>query len=220
MGVASHLGIKLGEYDAVIRSLIPHYQELLDAAAQAVDTLGPRRPTVIDLGTGTGALASRLLAVRPRARIVGIDEDPGMLAVARKRLKGGITTVAANFEGQPIPACDIVSASFALHHIRTPQRKRALYKRAHRALKRGGMLVSADCFLSSDRVLQRSDRQSWIQHLRRRYSPAKAEGFLRAWAAEDVYFTLSEETGWLEDAGFTVDVVLRKQCFATVVARK
>jgi tRNA (cmo5U34)-methyltransferase len=220
MGVAGHLGIKLGEYDAVIRTLIPHYGDLLEAAAQAVDRLSPRRPTVIDLGTGTGALASRLLGVRPRARIVGVDEDPGMLAMARKRLKGGITTVAANFEGRPIPACDIVSASFALHHIRTPQRKRALYGRAYRGLKRGGILVSADCFLSSDRVLQRADRAAWIRHLRRRYSPPKAEGFLRSWAGEDVYFTLADELAWLERAGFAVDVVLRKDGFATVVARK
>lgn len=220
MGVAGHLGIKLGEYDAVIRTLIPHYADLLQAAAQAVDVLSPQRPSVIDLGTGTGALASRLLAVRPRARIVGVDEDPGMLAMAQKRLKGGITTVVANFEGQPIPACDIVSASFALHHIRTPRRKVALYRRAHRSLERGGILVSADCFLSNDRALQRADRASWIRHLRRRYSPRKAEGFLRSWAAEDVYFTLDDEISWLEGAGFAVDIVLRKDCFATIVARK
>ena len=98
MGVASHLGIKLADYDRTIRTLIPHYEDLLDAAAQAVDTLGPRRPTVVDLGTGTGALASRILRVRPRARVFGIDEDPGMLAMAHKRMSRRLFTQIGNFE--------------------------------------------------------------------------------------------------------------------------
>jgi len=220
VGVAAHLGIKLDEYDAVIRTLIPYYEGLLDAAARAVDTLGPRRPTVIDLGTGTGALASRLLAVRPRARITGVDEDAGMLAMAEKRLHGRITTAAGNFERWPIPPCDVISASFALHHIRTARRKAALYKRSGASLKRGGLLVTADCFLSTDAALRRKDRAAWIEHLRKAYSPKKAEQFLRAWAREDVYFTLNQELHWLAAAGFRVDVVLRQACFATIVARR
>ena len=33
MSVATHLGIDLGEYDARIRTFIPHYEEMLDVAA-------------------------------------------------------------------------------------------------------------------------------------------------------------------------------------------
>ena len=68
MGVAAHLGIRLNEYDAVIRTLIPHYEDLIGSAAAAVDALAPSAPLVVDLGTGTGALAAEIMSVRPRAR--------------------------------------------------------------------------------------------------------------------------------------------------------
>ena len=220
MGAATHLGINLGDYDAVIRTLIPHYQELIGAAGAAVGALTRTAPAVVDLGTGSGALAQAILTARPRARLTGIDEDAGMLAMAAKRLRGRITTIHGNFETTPIPRCDVVSASFALHHIRASRRKAALYRRAYAALTRGGLIVSADCCLASTAALQKNHRAGWLAHLRQNYSPARAEGFLSAWAKEDVYFTLEQEVALLKRAGFKVEVAFRKTCFAVVVGLK
>ncbi len=221
MGAATHLGIKLADYDASIRTLIPHYDDLIAAAADAVDALAPRTPVVVDLGTGPGRLASRVLEVRPRARVMGIDEDEGMLGLAQKRLRGRLTTVHGNFETTTLPPCDVITASFALHHVKTRRRKAALYARAFAALGRGGgVLVSADCCLASDPRLQKVNRARWIAHLRQRYSPARAEAFLRSWAQEDVYFTLEEEAVLLAAAGFDVDVPWRRDSFAVIAAAR
>ena len=220
MSATSHLGIKFGEYDATIASLIPHYRELISAAAAAVDALAPQSPVVVDLGTGSGALASAILKVRPEARLVGIDADGTMLEAAKRRLRGRIDTIEDNFERARIPRCDVVSASFALHHIATSRRKAALYRRAFASLRDGGLLVSADCFLNTSTRLQYRDRQAWLDHLQRRYSPRKSEGFLQTWAKEDVYFTLDRERQLLEDAGFSVEVPWRKDSFAVVVGVK
>src|SRR5215472_9693931 len=93
-GVAAHLGIDLAEYDARIRTFIPDYEEMLCIAAAVV----PRRArTIVDLGIGTGALAARCLRRAPRARLVGIDEDPGMLATAARRIRGNASFVSGNF---------------------------------------------------------------------------------------------------------------------------
>ncbi len=54
MGVATHLGIRLAEYDQRIRTFIPHYEEMLDGAAATVATLAGPDPRVVDLGTGSG----------------------------------------------------------------------------------------------------------------------------------------------------------------------
>src|SRR4029450_9938556 len=87
MGVASHLGIDLREYDARIRTFIPDYEAMLQAAAATLRTAArTRAPFVVDLGIGTGALAEACLKTLPRARFAGIDEDEGMLAAARARL--------------------------------------------------------------------------------------------------------------------------------------
>jgi hypothetical protein len=114
----------------------------------------------------------------------------------------------------------VVSASFALHHVPTGRRKGALYKRCFSSLRPGGMIVSADCHLAASATVQARDRQAWLDHLKRTYSPKKAEQFLRTWAKEDVYFTLDREIELLRDAGFTVEVTWRKDSFAVVVGLK
>lgn len=220
MGAAAHLGINLGEYDAVIRTLIPHYEELIASASRVVAALAHTSPAVVDLGTGTGALAQQILKARPTAKVIGIDEDAGMLAMAVTRLRGRLTTIEGNFERAPLPRCDVISASFALHHIRTARRKAVMYRRCHAALRAGGIIVSADSCLASDRRLQQRDRAAWLAHLQTNYSRAKAEGFLKAWAKEDVYFTLNREVEMLSDAGFTVETMFRKDCFAVIVGVK
>ena len=220
MGATSHLGIKFGAYDATIASLIPHYKDLIGAAAAAVEALAPNAPAVVDLGTGSGALAAEILKVRPKARLIGIDADASMLAAAERRLRGRIDTIQDNFELARIPRCDVVSASFALHHIDTGRKKGALYKRSFTSLRDGGMIVSADCFLASTSKLRKRNREAWLEHLQKRYTRKKAENFLRTWAKEDVYFTLDREIELLRDAGFAVDVTWRRDSFAVVVGLK
>lgn len=217
MGAATHLGIRSGEYDKAIATLIPHYSELIDAAAAAVDIIARNTPAVVDLGTGSGALAQRILKVRPKARLIGIDSDVTMLQAATTRLRGNIQTIEENFEQIRIPRCDVVSASFALHHIPTGRRKSALYKRCFAALRDGGMLVSADCFLAASGTMQTRHRDAWLSHLQRTYTRKKAANFLKTWAKEDVYFTLDREIELLKEAGFGVEVTWRKDSFAVLV---
>jgi SAM-dependent methyltransferase len=219
-GAAAHLGIRLREYDARIPTLIPCYDEVLDAAAAALDAIGRRSPVVVDLGIGSGALAARCAATIPRARFVGIDTDEGMLALALKRLGDRLKIVQGDFLSAPLPRCDVVTASFALHHIPTRRRKTALYARCFEALRAGGLLVNADCCLASSAALQDRDRRAWLLHLERRYPPARARGFLRAWANQDVYFRLDDEIEMLRAAGFTVDVPWRRNSFAVMVGTK
>jgi SAM-dependent methyltransferase len=220
MSVAAHLGIKPGEYDKLIATLIPHYGELIDAAAAAVDIVARNAPAVVDLGTGSGALLQRIVKVRPKARLIGIDADAAMLAAATVRLGKKVQTIEEDFERIRIPRCDVVSASFALHHIPTGQRKSAVYKRCFASLRHGGLLVSADCYLAADGKIRRRHREAWLDHLKRVYTPRKAENFLRTWAKEDVYFTLDREIELLKDAGFATEVTWRKDGFAVVVGLK
>ncbi len=217
MSATTHLGIKPGEYDKTIANLIPHYKELITQAASAVDIFARNTPAVVDLGTGSGALAQQILKVRPQARLIGIDADATMLDAATRRLRGNLQTVEEDFERIRIPRCDVVSASFALHHVPTGRRKAALYKRCFAALRPGGMFVSADCYLAASAQMQRRHRDAWLAHLSRTFTPRKSEGFLRTWAKEDVYFTLDREVELLKEAGFSVEVPWRKDSFAVLV---
>lgn len=218
-GAGAHLGIDLREYDARIRTFVPGYEQMLELAAMAVAVTVPRRsPVIVDLGVGTGALAAYCLRAKPAARIIGIDEDEGMLAAARERLRRRFAPVKGSFETIGLPRCDAVVASLALHHVPTAARRRRLFTRIHAALRPGGLLIVADCYLATNRRLQAADRASWIRHLRRTYSARQAEAYLRAWAQEDFYATLADETRLLERAGFAVDLVGRRASFAVIAA--
>jgi SAM-dependent methyltransferase len=221
MGAASHLGIDLREYDSRIRTFIPGYEQLLEiTSASLAATVRARAPVVVDLGTGTGALAEWCRKAKPPARIVGIDEDTEMLAAAAKRLRRGFTGLPGNFETIGLPPCDAVVACLAIHHVPTPARRLRLFRRIHRALRPKGVLMIADCYLSSDPRVLPADRAQWMAHLRRSYTRREALAFLRAWAKDDVYAPLREEIGRLERAGFTVDVPGRRGSFAVVLAAK
>lgn len=220
MGAAAHLGITLREYDRRIRTFIPHYDEMIDAAAAALRGLRGRTPRVVDLGIGTGALAARCVRVLPRAAIIGIDSDAAMLAAARRRLGRRLTIIAGDFATVPLPVADAIVASLALHHIRTLAAKRRLYRRWARQLARAGRFVIADCVLASSLERQALDRADWRAHLERSYTRARAERFLRTWAREDVYMRLDDEREALRDAGLIVDVTWRRGAFAVIAGTK
>jgi ubiquinone/menaquinone biosynthesis C-methylase UbiE len=215
MGVASHLGIDLADYDRRIRTFIPDYEEMLDAAAAAVP---PRARRIVDLGTGTGALAARCLARADRASVLGIDSDADILALAARRLSGRATFLSGSFLRATIPPCDAVVTSFALHHVRTIAAKARLYRRVRRALGRRGRFIGVDCQPSRQPAFAQAQLDAWRAHLRRTYSTRAADGFLRAWSREDVYVPLDSEIALMARARLRVELLWRKGAFAVLAA--
>jgi ubiquinone/menaquinone biosynthesis C-methylase UbiE len=219
MSVSSHLAIDLEEYDERIRTFIPSYEEMLDVAAHVVALARPA--TVVDLGTGTGALAMRVARAVPSVTIVGIDEDAGMLGMAARRLRRKrFTSIHESFLTATLPRCDAFSASLALHHIERPRTKRALFARAHAALRPGGVVVSADCHPPAADWLAQDGRRAWLAHLASSYGRKQGERYLDTWAKEDFYTTLESEQRLLHSAGFTTKVVWRRGLFAVIAATK
>ena len=216
MSVASHLGITVREYDQRIRTFIPNYSEMLDEVAGVLD---PATKTVVDLGVGTGALSARCLRRVPGARVIGIDADAEMLPLARRRLGPRATLKVANFLGADLPRADAVVATLALHHVRTRTAKARLYARIHAALRRGGTLVTGDCYPSNNRTRWREQRDLWQSHLEKTYTRREAAKFLLDWSHEDTYMPVPTELALLEDAGFrSVDITWRRGAFAVIAA--
>lgn len=218
MSVSTHLAIDLDEYDARIRTFIPDYDEMLEVTAAVVVRNRPK--DVVDLGTGTGALAAAILARAPRTRITGIDEDAGMLNMAARRLPRRASFVHQSFLTAHLPACDAVVASFALHHVESRRTKGSLYLRMRKALRQSGVVVSADCHPASVSTLATDGMHAWRDHLARCYGRRKAAAFLRAWAHEDFYTPLDVELELAKSAGFDVDVAWRRGAFAVVVCKR
>jgi len=224
MSVRSHLKVSPAAYDREIRTLIPRYDELVREAAAALRySMRPVR-RIVDLGMGTGALTNACLSGRPRARVWGIDADPAMLRVAAVRLRrraSSVTMVAGSFLEVPIPTCDAIVASYALHHIRTRRQKQVFYRTCHQAIRPGGVLVTGDCAPASTPRGFASDLDVWFDHLAKSFKGrAAGRRVYASWADEDTYTPLADEVRMLARAGFTVDVPWRQSPFAVIVGVK
>ncbi|MFD7455418.1 class I SAM-dependent methyltransferase [Kitasatospora sp. NPDC059827] len=111
---------------------------------------------IVDVGCGTGSLALLLNRVEPRARVIGVDPDPGTLELARRKAAAtgpntgpgsapkwltGMGDAVADLVGTG--AADTVVSSLVLHQCPVPM-KRAVLASMHAALRPGGKLVIAD----------------------------------------------------------------------------
>jgi tRNA (cmo5U34)-methyltransferase len=113
-------------YLAQMLAEIPGYEELQTAVVAATE--GLELQTVLELGTGTGETAVRVLAQHPDARWTGIDASDAMLARARERLPHADLRLARLEEPLPSGPFDLVVSVLAVHHL-TPDAKRDLFTR-------------------------------------------------------------------------------------------
>lgn len=127
--------------------ILPGAVQVLDALAPAVEAAleDGQEPRLLDVGSGTGALAVAALDRWPSLRVTGIDPSAGMLEVARRdadeRLPAGraerFETTVAYADEQPFESAsfDLAVSSFVLQLV--PNRSAAL-RETHRVLRPGG----------------------------------------------------------------------------------
>ncbi|MGQ4512735.1 methyltransferase domain-containing protein [Streptomyces sp. DW26H14] len=113
---------------------------------------------IVDVGCGTGSLALFLHRVEPRARVIGVDPDPEVLAFARR--KAGRADAAVEWRtgmGDALPdilgdvgPVDTAVSSLVLHQCPLPM-KQSILGAMRAVLRPGGRLVVADYGLQRNR---------------------------------------------------------------------
>jgi tRNA threonylcarbamoyl adenosine modification protein (Sua5/YciO/YrdC/YwlC family) len=183
-------------YADMIRAEIPAYDRIQDDLAAASGT-GARR--ILDLGTGTGETARRLLERHPDATLVGIDVSERMLASAASQLPAtrAELRVAALEDALPEGPFDLVASALCVHHLRGPE-KRDLFGRIFAALAPGGRFVMADVVVPED--------------------PADAVTSLTP--GYDHPSPLRDQLQWLAEAGFEAGEVWAQADLAGLAARR
>lgn len=115
---------------------------------------------VVDVGCGTASLAIRIKQQQPGARVIGVDPDPQVLAIARAKVRRagvqvefveGMGDRAVEFLG-PGMATKVVS-SLVLHQCPVPMKK-AMIANMFTLLRPGGELVIADYGLQRDALMR------------------------------------------------------------------
>lgn len=101
---------------------------------------------VVELGCGTGALTIPIAERLPGSRVVGVDGDPEVLALAQAKPGSDaiewVETLADDVELEDGDA-DVVVTSLLLHHLPLAN-KRSTLAEARRILRPGGRLIVAD----------------------------------------------------------------------------
>jgi tRNA (cmo5U34)-methyltransferase len=143
-GLVAHLHFEPNSYAEQVRSKVPQYDELEDALAGATEELAATR--ILDLGSGTGETARRVLAKHPGARVVLVDAAAEMLEAARASLaEDRIEQITVQRLEDPLPdgLFDLIVSALAIHHLESAD-KRLLFQRISKALRPGGRFVFAD----------------------------------------------------------------------------
>ena len=185
-----------GSYAEEIRADLPLYDVLQEEVARASGS-GARR--ILELGTGTGETARRLLARHPDAVLVGIDENEPMLAVANEGLPASRVSLVPGRIEDPLPEAqfDLVATALCVHHL-DGAAKAHLFGRVRDALAPGGLFVMGDVVVPVDPALATTPLTPGYD----RPSP------------------LADQMRWLTEAGFEPRVVWEQGDLAVVAARR
>ena len=177
-------------YADCIHAEIPAYDELQDRIAASAAGLDARR--ILDLGSGTGETARRVLAVHPSASGVAVDESAGMLE--RLALPNVRLVTQRLQEALPQGPFDLIVSALAVHHLDGAE-KRELFRRVFTTLRSGGRFVLGDVVVVDRPVAPLT------------------EGYDKPDTAED-------QVTWLRDAGFRPRIGWQRDDLALIVAER
>jgi SAM-dependent methyltransferase len=133
---------------------MPDRELRLGALVDLVEAVAGAAPRVLDLACGTGSVTRRLLRRLPKARVVAVDIDPALLAIAAATIGGDerVRIVRADLRAptwvevlrasEPAPFDAVVTAT-ALHWLPEAGLRR-LYRDLHGMVLPGGVVANAD----------------------------------------------------------------------------
>ncbi len=188
-------------YLELMHSEVPDYERLQDAVARACAEPPLPVRAMLELGTGTGETAGRMLRAQPDAELVGIDASRGMLEAAREALAGGPgdadTRRASRTRSRPdrFSSCSRPSPSTT---STDPARQRCS-SAWQRSCAAGGRFVLGD-------VIVPVDPADIV-------TPIDDDGY-------DKPSTVADQLGWLEAAGFEARVAWAHRDLAVLVGER
>lgn len=137
-------------YLELMHSEVPAFDEFQERVAAATAGLTVNR--ILELGTGTGETAGRVLERHPAARLTGIDVSAEMLARARETLPSARIAdllVQGIQDHLPEGPFDLVISALTVHHLDGPA-KADLFRRVVGVLRSGGRFVMGDVVVPDD----------------------------------------------------------------------
>jgi SAM-dependent methyltransferase len=167
----------------------PWRREIFQRISGELGALNRDPLTVLDLGSGPGFLGAHLLQDHPSLNYVALDFSAAMHQLGRERL--GLLAERTRFVerdfkhtgwSEGLGPIDAVVTSQAVHELRHKRHAPALYHQVRQLLSGGGVFLMCDHFAGEGGLENRS-----------------------------LYMTAAEQREALKAAGFSVELLMRRQ---------
>nr|WP_071516844.1 class I SAM-dependent methyltransferase [Geitlerinema sp. PCC 9228] len=216
------------QFDRGIRTLLPRYDEMLDAIARCAGTvLEPAAQNgtakILELGCGTGELTRQLLSRYRQVEVVAVDYSARMLQTAQTKMaaegyENRVRWIEADFgawangENEELTAAigggiHASVSTLAIHHL-SDEMKQKLLGRICQSLQPGGCFFNADPTLPENDAVARlheSIREEWaasqgttMEAVRAQIGNSQPYGY----SGKDCLATLTDQLQMLKLAGF------------------
>ncbi len=203
--VKTHFDSKYGDYDLLIRKLIPKYDEMHRVVVDVIDFPADSRLNFLDLGIGTGQTSFALLKKFPDSRIDGIDISEKMLTQGKERLNDFSDRVhlieqdIKNLTTQK--EYDACVAVLCVHHLNA-QEKQKLFQKIFRSLRPRGIFVIGDIVKFDSVTETQANELKWKKYLTASLGEKEGAYWFENYQEEDLPSSIPEQRAWLKNAGF------------------
>jgi tRNA (cmo5U34)-methyltransferase len=204
--VKEHFEEEAEEFDNTILKLIPFYNEMIDSMISTIPFEGSDQFEVLDLGCGTGNVSQAVKEKFPNAKISCLDIAENMIEMAKIKLANynGIDYYIGDFSDFDFEKkYNIVVSSLALHHVKTDDDKKKLYRRIFGVLRDGGVFLNSDVVLGSNESLNKLYRDKWVEFMLQNVPKKEVEEkWLPKQKGEDFPAPITQHINWLNETGF------------------
>ena len=181
---------------------------------------------ILDIGAGNGMLTELILSVFPNAKITMLDFSKEMLESAKaifeanKISLSNIDFAVKNFITDDFPneKYDLITSSYALHHIRKPDELKIVYSKIAESLKDDGTFICLDNYLGKDEESRKNQVKAALDKWTSNYN---SEEIAKEWAgiikSEDSPSTLSIIISSIKNCNNVIPILSpRKGIMATI----
>jgi len=199
----------------------------MNLVAEAAVVTTPHARDLLEVGCGGGNYTLKLLQRLPVLNVTLVDLSQAMLDLAVPRVRpkttGSVEAIRADVRDFDcgVERFDIVLASAVLHHLRTDDEWRSVFKKLHDALRPGGSLWIFDIVESPIGAIQAIHWRRYGDYLTQAGGEAfKAELYERI-TAEDTPRSVPYQLDMLRAVGFSdVELLHKNACYAAFGAVK
>jgi tRNA (cmo5U34)-methyltransferase len=194
------------DYDSQIRRTIPYYDAFHEETINLVAVYTPDPRLWVDTGGETGTLVDLAYRRFPRTELFLADPAPGMLRVAKEKLKGkDRVTILGPVDSIGLKApkeVDVITA-IQVHHYMKPDDRRACIDNLQRLLRSGGIFVTFENIRPMTGQGVENAKNSWVRFQLEQGSGREAvRSHLERFGVEYFPLTVEEHLEMLRTCGF------------------